>query len=86
MTSRDRLTHAIETYASLRSGANAAALNAVIQQVFDELERLQAGRIPDAHADDPLMLVTGTNVVRCDGCTNSCDTGQCERQSMDEEF
>lgn len=135
MITRDRLNHAIEAYVSIRSTAHAAALNAIVEQLFDEIARLQAAHESDGASleeaaqlmgtmavqapaqqtvldaarnlaiayrrlgglevafDEPLLtveklLITAgppvdvPAVVRCEGCTSACVTGQCARQSI----
>lgn len=59
---RARLTHAIEAYTTIRSTTHAAALHAVIEQLFAELARLQMALADPDAVDDQAAPVIGTIV------------------------
>ncbi len=64
MITKDRLNHAIEAFVSIRSAAHAAALNAIVDQLFSEIERLQAAQADaDAKIDEAAQLI-GTMAVQ----------------------
>lgn len=64
MITKDRLNHAIEAFVSIRSTAHAAALNAVVEQLFDEIARLQAAQGQAGASLEEAAQLIGTMAVQ----------------------
>ena len=71
MTIKERLRYAIAAYVAQPSPLNAAALN----QVVEAVGALEADLAASRPADIP-------EVLRCEGCTSSCENGKCARQAI----